>query len=78
MKTLSTLLLISLLFFSQTTSAATSAGKKKLMIQQSIANYPGNCPCPYSTMKNGRSCGKTSAWSKPRGKSPLCYASDIK
>ncbi len=62
----------------QSTSANVSLAKKKEMINTSIQNYRGNCPCPYSRMKNGRICGKNSAWSRPGGASPLCYASDIK
>ena len=47
------------------------------MIRESIANYPGKCPCPYSIMSNGNKCGKRSAYSKPGGYEPLCYVSDI-
>ena len=47
------------------------------MIKESIANYPGKCPCPYSTMSNGKKCGKRSAYSKPGGYEPLCYVADI-
>ena len=47
------------------------------MIQESIAKYPGKCPCPYSIMSNGKKCGKRSAYSKPGGYEPLCYVSDI-
>ena len=47
------------------------------MIKESIAAYPGKCPCPYSIMSNGQKCGKRSAYSKPRGYEPLCYVSDI-
>jgi len=47
------------------------------MIKESIANYPGKCPCPYSIMSNGKKCGKRSAYSKPVGYEPLCYVSDI-
>ncbi|MFG1492687.1 hypothetical protein ABMA75_03905 [Halobacteriovorax sp. ZH4_bin.1] len=50
---------------------------KDAMIRQSIMQYSGNCPCPYSTMRNGRRCGKRSAYSRPGGASPLCYKSDI-
>lgn len=46
-------------------------------IKQSIANYPGQCPCPYSLMANGVKCGKRSAWSRKDGESPLCYESDL-
>ena len=47
------------------------------MIKESLANYPGKCPCPYSIMSNGKECGKRSAYSKPGGYEPLCYVSDI-
>jgi hypothetical protein len=48
------------------------------IIQESIAQYPGKCPCPYSIMSNGKKCGKRSAYSKPGGYEPLCYVSDVK
>ena len=47
------------------------------LIQQSIASYPGSCPCPYSTTKNGRRCGGNSAYSKPGGAQPLCFDTDV-
>ena len=47
------------------------------MIRESMANYPGKCPCPYSIMSNGNKCGKRSAYSKPGGYEPLCYVFDI-
>ena len=50
---------------------------KRQMIQQSIQRYPGNCPCPYNRASNGSQCGGRSAWSRPGGRSPLCYADDI-
>ena len=50
---------------------------KKILIELSIASYSGNCPCPYNTMRNGRRCGKNSAYSKPGGARPLCYPSDV-
>jgi hypothetical protein len=28
-------------------------------------------------MRNGRACGKRSAWSKPNGEEPLCYDRDV-
>lgn len=49
----------------------------RAIISQSIKNYSGKCPCPYSLMSNGSSCGKRSAYSKPGGASPICYASDV-
>jgi Bacterial SH3 domain len=50
---------------------------KAEIIRQSIASYPGSCPCPYNSDKAGRRCGGRSAWSKPGGYSPICYESDI-
>jgi len=50
---------------------------KEQMITESIARYPGPCPCPEFRDSAGRKCGKRSAWSKPGGYSPLCYLSDI-
>jgi hypothetical protein len=50
---------------------------RKILIEESIAAYSGNCPCPYSTMRNGRSCGRRSAYSRPGGEAPLCYAKDV-
>jgi hypothetical protein len=50
---------------------------RQSIIRQSIAGYSGNCPCPHSTMSYGRSCGGRSAYSRPGGGSPICYASDI-
>jgi hypothetical protein len=50
---------------------------RQLLIDESIAAYSGSCPCPYSTMRNGRSCGRRSAHSREGGESPLCYAKDV-
>jgi hypothetical protein len=47
------------------------------LIEQSIANYPGNCPCPYNLARNGSRCGRRSAHSKAGGYQPLCYRSDV-
>ncbi|KAB2766067.1 SH3 domain-containing protein [Brucella anthropi] len=35
--------------------------------------YVGTCDCPYDVMRNGRSCGGRSAYSRPGGRSPVCY-----
>jgi hypothetical protein len=78
MKILSIIFISLLILAPQISFAATSAAKNNDMIKKSIMSYKGNCPCPYNTMKNGRSCGKNSAWSKKGGASPLCYLSDIK
>jgi len=55
----------------------TSSKSKKELIEESIRNYPGSCPCPYSRASNGSHCGKRSAWSKPGGYAPKCYESDF-
>jgi hypothetical protein len=47
------------------------------IIDNSIASYSGNCPCPYNTMRNGRSCGGRSAYSRPGGQAPVCYEEDV-
>lgn len=47
------------------------------MIAESIRGYAGNCPCPFSTMRNGRRCGGNSAYSRPGGQKPLCFADDV-
>ena len=57
--------------------AVTDAEVRNMMIKESLQSYPGPCPCPYNTMRNGRSCGSHSAYSKPGGYSPLCYPDDI-
>lgn len=48
-----------------------------ILISESRMNYPGNCPCPDNLDRAGRRCGKRSAYSKPGGYAPLCYASDV-
>lgn len=50
---------------------------KQAVIQQSIARYPGHCPCPYNLASNGSKCGKRSAWSKPGGYTPICYPNEV-
>ena len=50
---------------------------KQAVIRESIAAYPGSCPCPYSVARNGSSCGRRSAYSRPGGYAPLCYATDV-
>ena len=50
---------------------------KQKIIQQSIENYPGNCPCPYNTASNSSRCGKRSAYNRAGGHAPLCYPEDV-
>lgn len=50
---------------------------RQTIIQNSIDSYPGNCPCPYNSTRNGSACGRRSAYSKPGGYAPLCYRQDV-
>ena len=64
LKNLSYLLLsIIIVFYCNQTFSKTP----EQIIQDSISQYPGKCPCPYSIMSNGKKCGKRSAYSKPGG-----------
>jgi hypothetical protein len=55
----------------------TDADIKQVLIRESIASYAGNCPCPYNRDRAGRSCGRRSAYSRPGGAAPLCFAEDV-
>lgn len=83
MRTFSTVAISGLAIFaigsSPTFARATlsDAQIKQRVIQESIAEYPGNCPCPYNSARNGSSCGGRSAWSRAGGYSPKCYARDV-
>jgi len=57
--------------------AQSDAEVKQRIVRESIAAYAGACPCPYNVMRNGRSCGRRSAYSRPGGAAPLCYARDV-
>lgn len=57
--------------------ALSDADIRQILIDESIAAYPGNCPCPYSTARNGSRCGKRSAYSREGGAAPLCYPKDV-
>lgn len=50
---------------------------KQRIIKASISEYPGNCPCPYNSARNGSRCGRRSAWNRAGGYAPMCYASDV-
>jgi len=63
---------------------------RHLLITESIATFPGACPCPYSIeLKKSssfcgkkcktRPCGGKSAWSwtPPGFVGPLCYGTDV-
>jgi hypothetical protein len=55
----------------------TDAALRRAIIEQSLASYPGACPCPYTVMRNGRRCGARSAYSRPGGASPVCFEADV-
>jgi hypothetical protein len=63
--------------WSQAAKEKTDAEIKQEIIHASIASYSGSCPCPYSTDRAGRRCGRRSAYSRPGGASPLCYPEDV-
>lgn len=48
-----------------------------LIIEDSIASYPGRCPCPYNVTRNGSVCGARSAWSRRGGYAPICYEREV-
>jgi hypothetical protein len=50
---------------------------RQKIIQESIDSYPGNCPCPYNTDRAGHRCGGRSAYNRPGGYAPKCFASDV-
>jgi hypothetical protein len=58
-------------------SAQTDQDVKRILVNESIAQYPGNCPCPYNTDRAGRRCGGRSAYSRRGGYAPLCYENDV-
>lgn len=50
---------------------------KQQIIQQSVKNYSGSCPCPYNTDRGGRRCGGRSAYSRAGGYETICYDKDV-
>lgn len=51
-----------------------------LIVEQSRRAYYATghpCACPDDKMRNGRSCGGRSAYSRPGGAAPLCYVHDV-
>ena len=74
-----TILLILLSFLSGYSKAQSLSDDQieKLIIRESIANYPGSCPCPYNYARNGSMCGGRSAYSRAGGYSPICYPQDV-
>jgi hypothetical protein len=62
---------------SDAANAQSDAAVKQAIIKQSIAWYPGNCPCPYNTDRAGRSCGRRSAYNRAGGYAPLCFPENV-
>lgn len=51
---------------------------RERIIAESMATFPGKCPCPQSLLNTGKRCGKNSAYSsKGGGARPKCYPSDV-
>ena len=71
--------LVALALYAPTALAApqTDETVRRAIIQESLAGYPGNCPCPYNVDRRGHSCGRRSAYSRPGGYAPICYPSDV-
>ncbi|WP_313168954.1 hypothetical protein [Massilia oculi] len=57
--------------------ASTEQAIKRQIIEESIASYPGRCPCPYNVTRNGSACGGRSAWSRKGGYAPICYEKEV-
>ncbi|TAH66373.1 MAG: hypothetical protein EWM45_11655 [Rhodopseudomonas palustris] len=58
----------------------TAAAIAALIIAASRRSYHATghpCACPDDRMRNGRSCGARSAYSRPGGAVPLCYPHDV-
>ena len=72
-------ILLFIFFISPLTYGETTQDEQIIqnIISESIANYSGNCPCPYNKASNGSSCGRRSAYSKVGGYAPICYTQDV-
>jgi hypothetical protein len=71
------LALVAAAFAAAPAAAQSDAQIRQRIIRQSIASYPGACPCPYNVDRAGRSCGRRSAYSRPGGYAPICYPADV-
>jgi hypothetical protein len=52
---------------------------RQRLVDKSIREYAGECPCPESRTSSGKKCGKNSAYSRAGGSEgrPLCYPSNV-
>ena len=58
----------------------TAAAIAPIIIKASRDRYYATghpCACPKDFTRNGRRCGKTSAYSRPGGAAPFCYPTDV-
>lgn len=58
----------------------TAAAIAAIIIKASRDRYYATghpCACPDDLMRNGRACGGRSAYSRPGGTAPLCFATDV-
>ena len=51
---------------------------RDLLLDNSVASYPGYCPCPYSRNVDGFECGVEAAYYKPGGFRIKCYPQNLK
>jgi len=77
MKTLLASVALLILLTPAVARSTSDSEARKAIIQESLAAYPGPCPCPYNIARNGSSCGRRSAYTRPGGYSPICYDSDV-
>ena len=64
----------------EATVALSGAAIAALIVKQSRSAYYATgrpCACPDDLTRSGRSCGASSAYSRPGGASPKCYPSDV-
>lgn len=57
--------------------ALADARIRQAIVERSLASYSGSCLCPYNVDRGRRRCGGRSAYSRPGGASPACYASEV-
>ncbi len=50
---------------------------RRRIVEDSIARYGGDCPCPYSYAWNGKQCANDSAYMKRTADAPYCYSQDV-
>jgi hypothetical protein len=61
-------------------AAMSAAAIAALIVQKSRQQYYATghpCACPDDLTRTGRRCGNMSAYIRPGGAAPLCYASDL-